>query len=158
MKKDFEYIPDHIFNKTDYEKMPAHVFEKYLKQEVEIKRFCDKIEVTLPFVCDIFDKITFVLKSVDDKVIEICDNGIAIKSLCNKVDDLAKFKDWLDDFENHNKRIKFVSGTNMTLTVWGANSFYAVQQGIFDMLSYASIVANADLYPLTKAQAQGGAK
>ncbi len=125
---------------------------------MQLTRFCDKIEVTLPFVCDTFDKITFVIKAIDDNVIEICDNGVAIKSLFNKVGDIAKFKDWLNDFEQNNERIKFVSDTNMTLTVWGANNHFAIRAGIFDMLSFASIVANADLYPLTKAQAQGGAK
>ena len=158
--KDFEYTPDHIFCKTDYDPLSAQAFDKHLHDGIKIIRHTDKLHVTVPFVCP--DKkqnsITFEIKPVDDSVIEICDNGASLQMLEQRVGNLEQFDGWLSDFAKKEGRIKFASGKNMTLTVWSVNGRFDVLGGFFDMLSCASIVANADLYPLTQKQAYGGAK
>ena len=158
--KDFEYIPDHLFNKTNYDPLSAQAFDKHLHDGIKVTRHVDKLQVTVPFVCpdEKQNTITFEIKPIDDSVIEICDKGASLQMLEQRAGNLEQFDEWLSDFAKKEGRIKFAYGRNMTLTVWAVRGRFDVLGGFFDMLSYASIVANADLYPLTQKQAYGGAK
>ncbi|MBQ8290911.1 MAG: hypothetical protein IJX88_00165 [Clostridia bacterium] len=152
---EFEYVPFHIYSEDDYKPLPCAVFIRSVMEKVQWKRFPDRIEITVPavFFSGGTEPFTITFKPVGETSAEYSDGGKAIAELEKRVGDIAPYQKWLKEFAEREGRIHFVGGRILTMKVWALSSGYAVESGIFDMLAYASIVANLDMYPLTYEEA-----